>query len=133
MGSTFLFTLWLGVGAAGHGKIVPGQLPKPRVLVVDDNASAREILVGSLSGVTAVDAVSSGPEALAAIKGRDADAPYDVVFMDWRMPGMDGLEATRLIKNDQQLRNPPGSSSSLRSPVKRCASRPSGLAWTVSW
>ena len=42
-----------------------------------------------------VDAVSSGPEAIAAIRERDADTPYDIVFMDWRMPGMDGLQATR--------------------------------------
>src|SRR5262249_41614371 len=53
------------------------------------------------------DAVSSGPEAIAAIRERDNDAPYDVVFMDWRMPGMDGLQATRLIKNDSSLRKQP--------------------------
>ena len=46
VGSTFWFTLWLGVGqAAGTGKRVPDQFQKLRVLVVDDNAAAREILV----------------------------------------------------------------------------------------
>ena len=109
VGSTFWFTLWLGVGqAAGTGKHVPGQFQKLRVLVVDDNASAREILVELLESLAdCVHAVSSGPEALAAIKERDADAPYDVVFMDWRMPGMDGLEATRLIKNESSLQKQP--------------------------
>ena len=45
VGSTFIFTVWLEVGhATGSGKIVPGQLAHLRVLVVDDNAAAREIL-----------------------------------------------------------------------------------------
>jgi len=109
VGSTFLFTIWLGIGqAASSGQIVPHQLQNLRVLVVDDNAAAREILVESLESLAErVDAVSSGHEALAAIKERDTDAPYDVVFMDWRMPGMDGLQATRLIKNDPALRKQP--------------------------
>lgn len=75
---------------------------------VDDNAAAREILRESLQSLAErVDAVSSGPEAIAAIKERDADVLYDVVFMDWRMPGMDGLEATRLIKEDKSLHQQP--------------------------
>ncbi|HRZ38163.1 MAG TPA: PAS domain S-box protein, partial [Candidatus Paceibacterota bacterium] len=109
VGTTFLFSIWLGVGqATPSGQIVPNQFQNLRVLVVDDNAAAREILVESLKSLAErVDAVSSGHEALAAIKERDADAPYDVVFMDWRMPGMDGLQATRLIKNDSSLRQQP--------------------------
>ncbi len=108
-GSNFIFTVWLGVGqAAATGRIVPSQFQNLRVLVVDDNAAAREILVESLEPLAErVDAVSSGPEALAAIKERDPDVPYDVIFMDWRMPGMDGLQAARLIKNDSSLRQQP--------------------------
>jgi len=109
VGSTFIFTIWLGVGQATNtGKIVPNQFQNLRVLVVDDNAAAREILSESLQSLAErVDAVSSGHEALAAVKERDTDSPYDVVFMDWRMPGMDGLQATRLIKNDTTLRKQP--------------------------
>ena len=48
VGSTFYFTVWLGVGTAtGSGKIVPEKLARLRVLVVDDNAAAREILAGT--------------------------------------------------------------------------------------
>jgi CheY-like chemotaxis protein len=55
---------------------------------VDDNAAARDILVYSLEGTLArVDAVSSGEEAIAAV----GHSTYDVIFMDWRMPGMDGI------------------------------------------
>ena len=109
VGSTFLFTLWFGiVQGPGKGKRVSERFRDRRVLVVDDNAAAREILVELLDSLAGcVHAVSSGPEALAAIKERNEDAPYDVVFMDWRMPGMDGLEATRLIKNQSSLQKQP--------------------------
>ena len=109
VGSTFYFTVWLGVGSAtGSGKIVPEKLAQLRVLVVDDNAAAREILQEPLSAVASrVDAVASGKEALAAIKQHDATDPYDIVFMDWRMPGMDGLQASRHIKSDETLKHQP--------------------------
>jgi two-component system sensor histidine kinase/response regulator len=109
VGSTFAFTVWLDVGqGADAPHMVPGKFQTLRVLVVDDNQAAREILVESLKSLAErADAVSSGPEAIAAIRERDADVPYDVVFMDWRMPGMDGLQAARLIKNDPSLRKHP--------------------------
>ncbi len=108
-GSTFFFTVWLGVGSAtGTGKIVPEKLATLRVLVVDDNPAAREILQEPLSAVASrVDVVASGKEAIAAIQQHDATEPYDIVFMDWRMPGMDGLEASRHIKSDETLKHPP--------------------------
>ncbi len=106
-GSTFVFTVWLGIGT-GTTKIVPAQLGGLRILVVDDNAAARDILVDALKGVAAqVDAVSSGPEAVSAVKQHAASAPYDVVFMDWKMPGMDGLQATRTIKHDKAIKKQP--------------------------
>jgi two-component system, sensor histidine kinase and response regulator len=109
VGSTFIFSVWLEVShAVDTSRIVPNQFQNLHVLVVDDNAAAREILVESLESLAErVDAVSSGPEAIAAIKERDVDTPYDAVLMDWKMPGMDGLQAIRIIKNDRSLRKPP--------------------------
>ena len=107
VGSTFIFTAWLGVGSEA-GRLVPAQLMNLRALVVDDNPAARDILVDALGGTAAqVDAVSGGAEAVAAVKQHDASSPYDVVFMDWKMPGMDGLQATRLIKGDPGIRKQP--------------------------
>jgi len=57
--------------------------------------------------VAQVDAVSGGAAAVAAVKQHDAADPYDVVFMDWRMPEVDGLAATKRIKQDKTLRKPP--------------------------
>jgi two-component system, sensor histidine kinase and response regulator len=109
VGSTFYFTVWLGVGEAkGSGRLVPEKLAQLRVLVVDDNPTAREILQEPLSNLTSrVDAVASGKEAIAAIQQRDATEPYDIVFMDWRMPSMDGLQTSRYIKSDETLKHPP--------------------------
>ena len=107
VGTTFTFTVWLGVGEAKEsGTVVPGKLAKLRALIVDDNAAAREILGDMLDGVVKeVDAVASGAEAIAAL--RDAPAPYDIVFMDWRMPGMDGLQAAREIKQELRIEPKP--------------------------
>jgi two-component system, sensor histidine kinase and response regulator len=106
-GSTFIFTAWFGLGAA-VGHVVPARLASLRALVADDNPAAREVLTDALAGVVGqVDAVGGGAEAVAAVKQQDAAGPYDVVFMDWKMPGMDGLQATRAIKRDAALRRPP--------------------------
>jgi PAS domain S-box-containing protein len=106
-GSTFIFTAWFGLGvAAGH--VVPARLAGLSALVADDNPAAREVLADALGGVVGqVDVVGGGAEAVAAVKQHDAGEPYDVVFMDWKMPGMDGLQATRAIKRDAALGKPP--------------------------
>jgi two-component system, sensor histidine kinase and response regulator len=68
-----------------------------RVLVVDDNEVSREIIAEMLRYFhIAVGTAASGALALAALENA-GDAPYDLVLMDWRMPGMNGDEATRRI------------------------------------
>ncbi len=70
VGTTVYFTVWLGVGVAkGAGKSLPEKLRRLRVLVVDDNAAAREILREPLTTVVShVDTVESG-------QGRDHCGP----------------------------------------------------------
>jgi DNA-binding response OmpR family regulator len=67
-------------------------IPQTRVLVVDDEASVRSALARSLTllGYSA-DAAASGYQALRMLE----HMPYDVMVLDIRMPGMDGVEVMR--------------------------------------
>lgn len=109
MGSTFRFTAWFGVGVGlEHRKRFIPDLAGIRALVVDDNAQAREILTENLRvlGLRA-EAVSSGEDAVRELVAADSHDSYQLVLMDWHMPGMDGLEASRLIKRGGRLQHVP--------------------------
>jgi len=106
-GSKFTFTCPFGVPATGdsRGRRLP-TLEGKRVLVVDDNESARLILSEILTSFSMeVTTASSGRDALALLGEVAATRPYDLVLMDWRMPGMDGLRATREIQAREELRS----------------------------
>jgi PAS domain S-box-containing protein len=109
-GSLFHFTLPLKVAAANHcdthwsAKDLAGR----RVLVVDDNPTAREVLQGMVSSFgVQVEAVESGQACLEALRQHDADDPYAFVLLDWRMPGLDGLATQAAIRQDAQIRHQP--------------------------
>jgi CheY-like chemotaxis protein len=108
-GSTFHFTAWFGIGSShsARRRFVP-DLAGIRVLVVDDNAQAREILCDALRGFALkAESVSSGQDALQELVAADSQDPYELVLMDWHMPGMDGLQTSRLIKRGDRLKHVP--------------------------
>ncbi|MDL2266596.1 response regulator, partial [Desulfovibrio sp. OttesenSCG-928-G15] len=74
-------------------------MPEARVLAVDDIATNLTVIRGLLAPYeVTVDCAQSGYEAVERI--RDASVRYDAVFMDHMMPGMDGIEATRIIRSE---------------------------------
>lgn len=100
--------------AAQVGPLLSGL----KVLVVDDNEVSREILADMLRFFKLeVEAVSDGAAALTAVQRAAQPAaqateigggrPFDLVLMDWRMPGMNGDEVTRRLRASPALRPPP--------------------------
>lgn len=67
-----------------------------RVLVVDDHPVVRTGLAGLLGDEAAIDVIGQAADGAAAVQ-LAAELPVDVVLMDLRMPGMDGVAATRQI------------------------------------
>lgn len=109
-GSTFAFTARFGHGVATKklGYSLPAFLAGMHVLIADDNPAAREIRAQSLAPFNfRVDVVSTGSEAVDAVLRHDAADPYRIVLMDWKMSGLDGLEASRRIKDNDTLLSPP--------------------------
>jgi signal transduction histidine kinase/CheY-like chemotaxis protein/HAMP domain-containing protein len=98
-GSTFAFTF-----VATRGTREPGELLLPhidrehaRLLVVDDEPEILEFFdqITSQLGLHC-DTAANGHEALDLI---DRGKRYDIYFVDWRMPGMDGIELSQMIRS----------------------------------
>ncbi|MGD9044121.1 MAG: response regulator [Desulfobacterales bacterium] len=104
-GSTFSFTANLGLGKEKARRFKPSRdLRGLKVLVVDDNATSRSIFQEMLESFTfEVSMAPSGPEGIAELEAASKDKPFDLVIMDWKMPGMDGIEASQQIKDHKNL------------------------------
>jgi PAS domain S-box-containing protein len=107
VGSSFIFTARLGVqpDQSVHAATAGPSLKNLRVLVVDDNDSALEIMSGILRSFHLEVSVASNSEAgiaeLEAAKKRGT--PYHLVLLDWKMPSVDGLEAVRRIRLNEYV------------------------------
>ncbi|EMS7679203.1 response regulator, partial [Vibrio vulnificus] len=102
MGSTFTFTIQCGLQEAKMRDIAKpiSGLAGKRALIVDDNDSARNILMTLLSAMQFdAKAVSNGFEALDELR----QSTFDMVFVDWNMPGMNGLELLQTAHQERLL------------------------------
>ena len=98
-GSTFIFTVQLEVApeppeAEQTSKQLPIDL---RVLVIDDEPAACEYFAGIMQNFgIACDQAHTGERAVEMLK---AYRDYNFVFVDWRMPGMDGVETVHAMRS----------------------------------
>lgn len=106
-GSKFYFTALLKKQKQRRKIPVPSvDLRKLRVLLVDDNKSARKILKEALESFSfEVVTVDSGIDAVHFLKNNNHHQQVKLVLMDWNMPEMDGLKAAEVIRQDEQLQD----------------------------
>ncbi len=100
-GSRFVFEIPVGWGASIRKEGAPLQIRKGlRALAVDDDPDALEYLASILNGFSIrTDTAAVPMEAVAlCLENARAGTPYDIVFMDWSMPVMDGMETVHAIK-----------------------------------
>jgi signal transduction histidine kinase/CheY-like chemotaxis protein len=132
-GSVFMFTAEFKrpAGEVAAVRRVGVSFTGMKALVVDDNETSRAILTEQLRALGfRTHAAASGHEAIASLErahaGRD---PFALVLMDWRMPGMDGLEASRRIKGSASIATTPTiiMATAYESEEVRAAARAVGL------
>jgi two-component system sensor histidine kinase/response regulator len=109
-GSTFSFTATFGLGREEIKKrFAPARdLRGIKVLVVDDNPTSREILRDMMESFSfEVTLAATGQEGISEVEKADKDKPFEMVIMDWKMPGMDGIEASKRIKENPKISHIP--------------------------
>ncbi|MGD8835164.1 MAG: response regulator [Desulfobacteraceae bacterium] len=99
-GSTFSFTVVMEALKVEKPHVgLPMDLHGLKTLVVDDSTTARQVIVNLLESFSFnVSAVDGGQRAVEAFGRAAAEAPYQLVLVDWKMPGMDGIETARQIR-----------------------------------
>lgn len=98
-GSIFSFEIWCGLGEECLSQPANFSIEGLHALVVDDNPIDRQILKEQLDSVgIRVEVCATGAESLQLISAADGEDPFSVVFMDWRLPEIDGIEIIRKIR-----------------------------------
>jgi CheY-like chemotaxis protein/HPt (histidine-containing phosphotransfer) domain-containing protein len=108
-GSTFHFLAVFTKAENGAPRSAePPETTRLRLLVVDDNRNARIIITETLKNYGfRADEAGSSESALRAIEDNGPHDPYDMVLLDWNMPGTDGIGTARSIQESRSLEKKP--------------------------
>jgi two-component system sensor histidine kinase/response regulator len=108
VGSTFWFSARFPVADSVRPalNVAPASLQGRRVLIVDDNATNRKVLMGQLlsCGSTPVSAASSSEAVVLMRQAHAAGRPFEVALLDHQMPECDGADLGRIIVADEHLK-----------------------------
>lgn len=109
VGTCVHFTGWFGIAEPiVQRQVIPAAINGMRILIVDDNLAAAEILQEILSELPVdIEVATSGAAALQTVRECSYTRPYGMVFTDLRMPEMDGLELITYLKRDGSLQPAP--------------------------
>ena len=111
-GSRFYFSVRFGLQAGSpeqaRAALHEASMHGVRALIVDDNACAREVLAQMAAAFgMKTDVAVDGLDALRQVALADArDEPYELVLLDWKMQGMDGVECARALSQRERARHP---------------------------
>jgi len=109
-GSTFSFTvMFMKAGTIpGRRFVFPPDIRGLNVLVVDDSSDSREIMAKMLTSLEfSVETLASGDEAVHRLQVDGQEKrPVELVLMDWRMPGLDGIATSKKIRRELGLNLP---------------------------
>lgn len=108
-GTKITFHVFMGEATSRSEYHTLPQLLGMKVLLVDDNETARNVIGSMLSGFSfQVSTSSSAKEAFQMLAAADEDdTPFSLVLLDWRMPEIDGIKAAGYISHDMKLTHMP--------------------------
>jgi two-component system chemotaxis response regulator CheY len=91
-------------GVAVVGGMSAYRFDRIKVLIVDDNLHMRKMIAAIVQafGVTSIFEAPNGVQAWDKLRSQNPD----IIFLDWMMPGMTGLEFTRMVRTSQECPNP---------------------------
>ncbi len=101
VGSSFFFTVNFEISSEQYEPLADQALSLEgmKVLVVDDNQMSREILCSMLESCDLrVTPADSGKAALDILQNNPAEDPYRIILLDYKMPGLNGIETAKLIR-----------------------------------
>lgn len=112
VGSTFFFTAEFGrhEGVSSKKRIMPESLRGIKIMVVDDNETFRQVMKTYLEDFGfEIHTYASGSDVLEILNetAQKNLKVFDIIFMDWQMPGMDGIETSRKIREMTALQPVP--------------------------
>ncbi|TLU66711.1 PAS domain S-box protein [Thalassotalea litorea] len=107
-GSTFSFSIKFKLQTNCPKKQVAKVGKIQHILVVDDNAHARDIFARILQSMGyRYKLVANAKDALALINQHDQEDPFQLLLVDWQMPVLDGVALARIVLTELELKNPP--------------------------